>query len=191
MKKIILFLLLVFPLILFAQVDRHSGWTQGATTLDHTGNVDIDGDLTYTFIHAKGSADSISVTIGGTRYKYYKINTGLMTWYEATGVTAAADSITILTTGHYLIDVILAATTSNANDRLRVKLYVNNAPLGVAATGRWTINSEGTGLGDAHSYLYYREFQANDVLSLHIVNNTGDRAIDIQDVKIYIEKKPE
>ena len=180
MKKLLL-LFLLLPGVVFGQHGVESVFNA----------IKGNGDLKYEFIHCVGSADSISESLGGTQYIYYKINTGgAMTWREADGMTCADDSVALLTAGDYVIFATLAATTSNVNDRIRCKLYTNNAPNPVTI-GRFIINSNGAGLADDHTYYWYRPFSVNDVISWRVANNTGARAITIQDFKIFIYKLPE
>lgn len=193
MKKILIISLMICS-VLFGQAIKKPLWrTTAVDTLsptDMSTNVHLHGDLTYRFIRAVGSADSIAVSIGGTQNVYYKIVTNAMTWRETDGLTCAGDSVTILTKGDYIVHAFLAVTTVNANDIMRVKMYVNHTP-SPASYGRWIINSGGAGLADVHPYLWYRTLQANDVLSFYITNQTGSRAVSIQDFKIYVEKKSE
>jgi len=150
----------------------------------------VEGDFTYDFIHGVGSADSIAWSTGTTQNYYYKINTTAFVSHEADGLTIAGDSIQILTAGDYFINIALAVTTSVGNDIMRVKLFVNNAA-SIGSIGRWAINSEGAGLADASNYFWYKTFAANDWLSIRISNLSAARAMVVQDMKIYIEKKPE
>ena len=177
--KTFLFIFLLLPTLLIAQVD----------TWNLNWNLDVQGDLTYNFIHCVGSADSISQTIGGLQYIYYKVNTGgAMNWREADGLTCAGDSITIITPGDYKILVYMAISTANVNDVLRVKLYVNSLP---TSLGRWVINSQGSGVSSNQSYMWYKEFSAGDKLSVWVSNLTGAREITVYDFKLYMEKMPE
>jgi hypothetical protein len=143
-------------------------------------------------MHAVGSADSIAYTVGGTANTYYKIATGAFTWREADGLTCAGDSARILTAGDYTVGCWLAATTSNTNDQIRVKIYVNNTPQ-ATSLGRWIINSTGSSsyVGVSYYMWYLVGATANSYISIHATNLSGNRAIDVKDFKIYIEKKPE
>ena len=141
------------------------------------------------YLHGVASADSVALSIGGTQNVYYKINTGgAMTAHEADGLTIAGDSIKILTAGDYEIRFYIAATTSNANDKIRVKMFTNNAA-SPSSMGRFTINSNGTGNGDTRAFTWYKSFAVNDYISFHVTNITGSRAVSITDVKYIIEKK--
>jgi len=127
---------------------------------------------------------------GSTQNVYYKINTGVFNWRESDGITTAGDSAKILTAGDYKVHIWLAATSSNANDKLRVKSYKNNAALPTSA-GRFIINSNGPGNADTKYFMWYETLAVNDWLSWRIANITGARASNITDFKIYIEKVPE
>lgn len=152
-------------------------------------SIDFEGDLLYNFIHCVGSADSVNYNTGATQNYYYKIAAGI-TWRESDGLTSAGDSVKILKAGDYKISIWLSATTSNANDKMRVKLYVNNAPV-ATSLGRFIINSNGTGNGDTRHFMWYRTCSVNDYLSFRITNQTGARACNITDIKVYVEKVPE
>jgi len=147
-------------------------------------------DFQYGFKHAIGSADSVNWSTGTTQNYFYKINTGAFTWRENDGFTAAGDSIRILTAGDYEFHVWLNATTSNANDQMKVKMYVNNLKLGTPL-GMFKINSAGSGNGETHYYMFYREMAANDYVCFRIANLTAGRASVISDYKLYIKKVPE
>ncbi|MDD5353539.1 MAG: hypothetical protein PHS93_10290, partial [Candidatus Omnitrophica bacterium] len=150
------------------------------------------------YIHGVASADSMVsggnnyITIGGTQYLYYKINTsgaspGTMAVRDTVGVLIQGDSCKILTAGHYKIRVWVAATTSNANDKIRVKLFTNNVA-NPTALGRFLINSMGTGNQSTENYMWYKEFSVNDWISFHVTNITGSRAVYISDMKFFIER---
>ena len=84
----------------------------------------------------------------------------------------------------------LAVSSSNTNDKLRVKLYVNHVPLSTTL-GRLLINSSGTGNQQTNTFMWYRTCVANEYIAFWITNLTGGRACIITDFKIYIEKAPE
>ena len=148
-------------------------------------------DFAYGMKHAIGSADSIAYSTGTTQNWDYKINTTAFTWRENDGFTAAGDSIRILTTGDYEVHIWVAATTSNANDKMRVRLYVNNLRLASTSFGRMLINSNGSGNAETHYFIWYKEFTANDYISWRIANETGARASVVSDIKVYVKKVPE
>jgi hypothetical protein len=147
-------------------------------------------DIGYGFKHAVGSADSVNWSTGAVQNWYYKINTGLFSWRENVGFTVAGDSIRILTAGDYKFHIWLNATTSNANDQMKVKMWVNNAQL-ETPLGMFKINSNGTGNGEVHYFMYYRTMAANDYVCFRICNLTAARASVISDYKLYVEKVPE
>lgn len=160
------------------------------TSNTFTGNQIINGDLVYNFIHAVGSADSVNFNTGTTANYYYKINTGAFTWREADGLTGAGDSIKILTAGDYEVWCWLQATTSNTNDKIRIKLFTNNIA-SPTSMGRFIINSNGTGNTYTNSYMWYRTFAKNDWITIHCANITGGRAVNVTDFKLYVKKLPE
>ncbi len=150
------------------------------------------------YIHGVASADSLIegvnnyITIGGTQYLYYKISTagassGGTTVRDTVGVLIQGDSCRILFSGHYKVRLWVAATTSNANDKIRVKIFTNNIP-SATSLGRFLINSAGTGNQTTENYMWYKEFSANDWISFRVANITGARAIYISDMKFYIER---
>ena len=185
MKKILSTILILFSVVVNAQ-----------TPMKVINNdLSINGDLTYEFIHGIASTDSISFTTGATKNVYYKLNpTGADTLkdHEADGLLFTGDSIKILTAGDYLIMCYLNLSTSVSNDKIRVKLYKNNAPFTTNEIGRWIINSDGSGsASETKSFIWYVEASANDYFSVRVANITGARAVVLRDWKIYIEKKPE
>jgi hypothetical protein len=173
----------------------HSKWVNSSgntlMSLDNTGNVIISNDLTYLFRHSVASADSVNVSVTGTRYTYYKINAGLVD-HESDSVVVVGDSIKILTPGDYEIHCWAAMGTSGANDKIRVKLYVNNAP-NATSLGRFIIKSDGTTTDCQTNYfMWYKVGLArNSWLSIRAANLTGNRAIVTTDLKIYVKKLPE
>ena len=161
------------------------------------------GEIKYShLIHGVGSADSIIdgsannyIAIGGSQNIYYKISTaaaasGAFTSHEADGVLMQGDSIKILTAGDYRIDIFIALTTSNANDKIRIKLYINNLP-SISTIGRFLLNSGGSGNPSSREYSWYKKFAVNDWLSWRVVNISGARAVLVTDYKILITKMTE
>jgi len=151
----------------------------------------INGDLKYNFIHAVASADSIAWVSGSSQNVYYKINTGSFVSHEADGITIAGDSMQV-PSGDYLVFIDLGTTTSNANDRIRCKIYQNNIA-SPTSLGRFIINSSGsTTTIQPQCFFWYLVNVANNTwLSWRISNTTGARAMTVRDFKIYVEKKPE
>jgi hypothetical protein len=109
---------------------------------------------------------------------------------ESDGVALAGDSIVITTPTDYKVWVWVAATTSNVNDQIRLKMYVNSLPL-PTSLGRFIINSNGVGVYLTDSYMWYRSMLTGDRISFYVTNLTGNRTITIADFKIYVEKVPE
>lgn len=148
----------------------------------------MNSDLLYAMPHGVGSADSVIASIGGTQNVYYKINP-TFTAREQTNITLAADTATIAIAGDYEVWVFAAITTSNANDQIRVKMYVNSVPL-VTSLGRFIINSGGTGVYRTTTYMWYKTFAVGDKISFYGTNLSGARAFVVGDFKIYIKKVP-
>lgn len=144
--------------------------------------------------HYVGSADSLegarACSLGGTQDVYYKIVTGLLTSHDATGISSAGDSIKITTPGDYRIEFAISATTQNANDKIRVKMYVNNVAAG-SSLGRFIINSGGTGAESTASYFWYKTFAGNDQITFRVANLTGSRAVIIKDYKVMVTRQQE
>jgi hypothetical protein len=150
-----------------------------------------DGDLTYKYRHAVGRADSIAYTVGGTQNVFYKINTTAISIKDTVGITIRGDSVYIQKAGDYWIDIAIAVTTSNANDKLRIKTYKNNAPLS-PSLGRFMVNSNGTGNMDTRSMRWYvKGLAAGSWLSFRIQNQTAARAVTISDFGFAVSKVPE
>jgi hypothetical protein len=193
MKKLLTILFIFCSVILYGQ--RYDV-NQGGTTTNIGGNTNISGELTYNYIHGVGSTDSINWSTGSVSNTYYKLApTGADTLkpHEEDGVNFQGDSIKILSTGDYTIFCWLNLSTSGANDKIRVKLYVNNTAMAVNSIGRWIINSDGSGsASETKGYMWYKVgLAANSYLSIHVTNITGSRAIVLRDWKIFVEKKPE
>jgi len=156
-----------------------------------SGNVSFSGLLTYKFCHAVGSSDSINYTPIVTQNLYTKINTGVFAVHDTLGIIIRGDSLKVQYAGDYKIHCWLSATTSNANDKLRIRLYTNNSP-NATSLGRWIINSAGTGNGQSQNFMWYKKsMAANTWISIRITNLTASRNPNITDFKVYIEKVPE
>ena len=152
----------------------------------------INGDMSYNFTHAVGSADSMAFVTGSVRFTYYKINTGGFSWHETVNLLGQGDSVQIQKAGYYKVWVWIAESTSATSDQLRVKLYVNNSPLTIFV-GRYLINSQGTGNEMTTGFMWYKTtaYNVGDWLSIRTTNLSANRAITITDIKIFIEKVPE
>lgn len=162
------------------------GITQTAGTTkfntDTLGNANFTGYVNSKKVYAVGRADSINYTVGGTQNIFYKINTGALTIKDTSWMFIRGDSIQVKVAGDYEVDVSMAATTSNANDKIRVRLFVSNAVMS-PALGRWMINSPGTGNQQTENcpFWYARALPYGAWLSIRIQNQTGNRAINISD----------
>ena len=179
------------------QTIRNNGttWVASSIITDNGTDVTITGDLTYAFRHSVGSADSVvGYTLGGVQNRYYKINIATFNWHENNYMAVAGDSVKILKAGDYEVWCWLAATTTNSDDIIRVKLYVNNAPLAVSH-GRFIINSTGstTNVETKGGYMWYKinGYSINDWISIRATNLSSSRVITITDFKLYVKKCPE
>jgi len=149
----------------------------------------VNGDFTYNYIHEVGSADSVNFNTGTVQNKYYKIAAGI-TWRNYMGMLAAGDSVKVLKAGDYKVHCWISATTSNANDKIKIKLFTNNTQ-NATSLGIFKINSQGTGNNDSRYYMWYKTFAVNDWISIRAQNQTGARSINVTDIKLFIEKVPE
>lgn len=185
MKKLITIIFIILSLVGYSQ----QGWNNNKIKSD-TGGI-----LTYKFIHGLASTDSISFTTGSTQFQYYKLNpTGADTLKEqdTLGIRFPGDSIKILYPGHYLIQPCINLSTSNPADKVRVKLFKNNAAYPLNSIGRWIINSDGSGVSnETKCFIWYVDLMAGDYLSIRVTNITGSRAVVLRDMKIYIAMSPE
>ena len=214
MKTTLTFLLILFSMITFGQTNvvvstgsianaTYTGYVNIGSGAVHdssltvkggisaTGGVKIKGDLTYNFIHGVGSADStVTYSVTGTRNVYYKI-IPTFTMRESDGLTLVADSVVISTAGDYTFWAWIAATTSNTNDQLRIKIYDNNTP-SPTSLGRFIILSNGNDVYETKGYMWYKvALAANHNISFRISNTSASRAITIADFKIFVQKEPE
>lgn len=175
-----------------------TGWTfvdsvNVSSTLRVGGATTIGGDLIYSFTHGVSSADSISYSVGGTANTYYKVNTGLLVTKETRNLTIAGDSIqTPNAIGDYWIAVSIAASTSNANDQIRIRLKANNAFFSPELE-RWTVLSNGnaTNIATIQHLWYLNTVPANAWLAVYVNNLSGNRAVNITDFGFKIWKAPE
>ena len=180
MKKLLLILFLI-PLACDAQTNLNNNTVQ----------INNWGDLTYEFPHCVGSADSISYTVTlPSASVYRKINSGLISWHENDSIVGVGDSVHILLAGDYKVHMWISVTTSNQNDILRIRTFINNI-MPPISYGRFTIASRGAGIAQSMYFMGYFGLAANTWLSWHIENITGARDATISDLKIYVEKVPE
>lgn len=160
---------------------------------DSASSIKLNSDFKYHMSHAAGSANDVSsYSIGGTQNIYYKVDPSGFTWREVDYITATGDSITITIPGDYNLFVNLAASTSNASDKLRIKVYKNGAQFSPVLT-TWYILSNGSGtVIPTNQHIYYLHgLSAGDKISIRAANLTGSRAISITDFGLIIEKIPE
>jgi len=159
------------------------------------GELTVSGEIKYHLIHGVASTDSISFTTGSTQSVYYKLDpTGADTLkdHEQDGITFPGDSIKVSAAGDYVINCYINITTSNAADKIRVKLYKNNAAYPLNTIGRWIVASDGSGaFSETKSFMWYVTLAANDILSIRVANISAARACVLRDLKIYISKLPE
>lgn len=179
MKKLLFFIFL--PCILLAQMNLNN----------NTVKIDATGDLKYGFAHAVGSADSQSVALTVSQNVYKKIEVTGMTWHEVDKITAAADSVTILSAGDYKFDMSIRLSGTNANDEWRIKLFKNNVAF-PTSVGRFVFRTVTNSQADTRSFFWYlKDLAINDVISWKITNLSASRNPTITDIKVYCEKKPE
>lgn len=153
------------------------------------GDLTIAGNLKYGFIHAVGSVDATSYTPVVTQNIYTKLVPSII-WREEDGVHCH-DSVQILTTGDYRLDISIALSATNVNDFWRIKIYKNGAAYS-PELGRFRWRSMAANITDTRSYFWYLiGCTANDWISFRITNETGSRNPTITDFKVYLEQKPE
>jgi hypothetical protein len=87
MRKVLLMMLMAMPL--YGQMTKETN-ASGTYTYGFT-----NGDLKYNYIHAVGSADSVSVALTVSQNVDKKMVIPGFTWKEANGITCAADSVII------------------------------------------------------------------------------------------------
>lgn len=179
MNKLIVILLFILPLFSIGQVTFQNGKIAMSS----------NGDFTYTLPYCEGNADSINYTITvGAQNVYYKINSGLVNWREVDGYTCQGDSVQIPITGTYKIETFISATTNNANDFIRLRIFINNTkPTG--SYGRFIIVSNGNTAVTVPSY-YNANFKLNagDWISWRVTNLTAIKDIKIGDIKFILTK---
>lgn len=150
----------------------------------------INGDLKYLFRHAIGNVESATYTPTVAQNAYTKISTGAVVWSEADGITAVADSMTIVRAGDYFINYSVTLSGSNAGDFWQIKIFKNN--IAVDNVGRFRFKTVTNSTTDTRAFFWYlSNLTVGDRLSFYITNETGTRNPTITDMKIYIEKKPE
>jgi hypothetical protein len=141
--------------------------------------------------HGVFSADSVNVTATITPTGHYTKMLPVMVSREADYITFAGDTITIVKAGDYEVYSNMCVTTSNVNDRLRVKVFKNGVPYS-PELGRFIIRSEGTGIASSHGYLWYATgCVVGDKLSFYITNLTAARNAVISDMKVVIKRMSE
>jgi hypothetical protein len=156
--------------------------------IDASGNVQMTGLLAYNFIHGACYIENASYAPSVTQNVYTQITPG-MTLTEADGLTISGDQVTIGTTGHYKVDIVITLTSASASDDFRVKMYKNGSTTGVPGSNH--ISPGGSGQYCVLSYFWYLPLTASDVLSFWITNTQSNNDPTISDMKVYLEKKPE
>ena len=159
---------------------------------NNTVEITADGDLEYAFAHFVGSADSVSYTPTITQNVYTKLIPSMVS-HEADHITFAADSLTINSgyDGDYFILISVRLSGANANDAWRIKVY-KNASSFPSSVGQFIFRTTTGGYTDTKFYMWYLpDLVAGDDVSFYITNLSASRNPTIQDMKIYMEKKPE
>lgn len=164
--------------------------TNGTTrmTIDASGNVQLTGLLSYNFIQGACYIELASYTPAVSQNVYTWINPG-MTVSEADGLAISNDLITVATTGHYKVDIVVTMTSGGVTDNFQVKMYKNGSATGVPGSNR--ISPGGSGQYGVLAYFWYLPLMAGDVLSFYITNTASDNDPTISDMKVYLEKKPQ
>lgn len=168
MKKLIFILLMAGPL--FAQ---------------HLGG--MNGVQVESLTHWVGSADGVTYTPAITKDVYIKITPGMVE-HENDGMTYAADTLTIIKSGDYTVDIAVRFSGANQNDVWQIKVYKNNAAMS-SSVGRFIIRTTAAGQPDSRSFFWYlQDLATDDDISFHMTNLTATRDPTIVDFKIFIAK---
>ena len=150
------------------------------------------GDIEYGYSHFVGSADSVSYTPTVSQNVYTKIKPGMVE-HEADHITFAADTLTINSgyDGDYLVFISIRLAGANANDFWRIKIYKNKLAFPVSV-GQFIFKTTAGGVSDTKSYVWYlKDLVAGDDISFYVTNLSASRNPTIEDMKIFMDKKPE
>jgi hypothetical protein len=171
-------------------VDIRSSDSSNVMKIDSNKNVSFGGSVSYLYRHLSVHGDSASFTSGSTQNVFYKITGITLTKEDSIGITYAGDSVKLQINGDLWITVGTIATTSNANDQIRVRMFRNNKMIN-PDLANFLINSTGAGNGETHSKLWHIHGIAGEWLSFHVANFTAARAITISSLSIDISYTPE
>ena len=182
MKKLITILITLCSMAAYSQMGIYN----------NTLRISTAGDVTWHYIHAVGSADSISVAIASINGIYRVIKGTGIVWREQDGIVGTADSFRITSGGDYEVMLFISGYTLNTNDALRIKMYKNNVA-SPTSISRFMIRTGTTTAATVETkhFLWYVALATNDRISFRITNLTGNRDFTVCDYKIYVKKLPE
>lgn len=181
-----LFFILLIPVFLFGQIKLQN----------NTVSISSTGVIAYDYIHLFGVKEDTSVTpdCNGNGV-YTKILPALTKAYTATsgliendGLTAAGDSITIITAGDYRITYSFTMVGGNATD-WKIAVFLNSVKqYGVRRTTTGATNYSGGTLP-----FYLKDLVAGDDISFKVTNLTNPYTDDptFTNINVFIEKAPE
>lgn len=154
-------------------------------SITYAGDISIGGRLNYVPIHGFAYKDSTTITVDITdRYQYVRLRP-LMTTYQAVGLTFDGDSVEVLTTGRYYIELGSSIDGVAGND-FHMKLFKNSTVIAVSDGCFFTT----TGVTNFENivWFWYIDLSAGDNISWYVANNTTNADCSIRGFKVYIEK---
>lgn len=171
------------------KISRWNGTTWvNLLKLNSSGDLTLTGDLKYRYTHEIGSGDSINTTYTLTRNVYQKMTSLSLTPHDTDGIKIQGDSIQIWKhEGDYWMTPVVAGNGANANDRIQIKVFINNVA-SATSLGRYII--AGNGLPQDYHY-YLKDIPKGAWISFHITNLTASRNFTLTDFKVLISKAPE
>ena len=136
-------------------------------------SVRINGDLTYDYRHAVAYGEALTYTPAVTQNVYTKL-TPTLTTSEADGITIAGDSIKIIKTGDYYVNVVCTFSGANGND-WRLKLYRSRSGVLTAVSGSNHVTSTGASNYVTLNYFWYVvDAAVDDGYSFRMTNTTNN-----------------
>jgi hypothetical protein len=151
-------------------------------TVDSTGTMIVTNDVSYSLRHAFVQYTS-DYTPAVTQNVYTKI-TPTFTTLEASNITVAGDSLTIVTAGDYY--AVFHATVRGSNgDDFTVQLRVNNVSVKtVRVTTTGTSNYQPVPL-----QYYIKNLVAGDDIAFWVTNTANNNDPTFSDISVYIRKE--
>ena len=158
----------------------------GTMTLDvGTGVVRITGDLTFNLVHGYFYYTDKTEAINLTQNVYSKLTNGttnLWTTGNASGITFAGDTATIVTPGDYVVFFNVVSAGAGTNDIYKYILCKNGVKVGGAPTAKST-------KADGGWTWYLDDLVAGDDISIRVTNTVDNDDITLNDASLYIRKE--